>query len=339
LIAFSKCPGGLVISLDFELRWGVLERCPPGGAYEARLMEARRIIPRMVDLFEEHAVGATWATVGFLFARDQDELEACSPNVRPRYELSALDSYRERPGADEESDPLHYAASLVELLRDAPRQEVATHTFSHYYCTEAGQTANTFRADLEAAQRIAALRGVKLRSIVFPRNQHNPAYDRTLAEHGILAYRGNVPGWMWRFADTEESATRGRRLARLADSYLSVTGSGVVPWTEVPRDYGPADVRASALLRSWSPRLAPLEGLRLRRIRRSMEAAAREGGLFHLWWHPHNFGAHPQANLAFLRRVLEVYRDCGDRYGMRSLTMAQVAEEALQSGATAGVRV
>jgi peptidoglycan/xylan/chitin deacetylase (PgdA/CDA1 family) len=337
LIGISRRPGGLVVSLDFELRWGVIERCPPGGVYEARLTEARRVIPRMVDLFEAYGVGATWATVGFLFARDREEIEACAPDVRPRYEHPAFHTYKERPGADETSDPLHYAASLVELLRDAPQQEIATHTFSHYYCTEAGQTAEAFRADLEAAKRIAALRGVELRSIVFPRNQHNPAYDPILVEQGFIAFRGNVPGWMWRFADAKESAAPGRRLARLADSYTGMTGSGVVPWTEVPREHGLADVRASALLREWSPRWARLEGLRLGRIRRSMYSAAREGGLYHLWWHPHNFGAHPEENLAFLRRILEVYRNCRDRHGMRSFTMAEAAEEALQTGVAAGV--
>jgi peptidoglycan/xylan/chitin deacetylase (PgdA/CDA1 family) len=320
--------GTFVISLDFELRWGVLRRCPPGASYERSLLEARRLVPRMIDLFERHGVAATWATVGLLFARSREEADACQPEVLPCYENASLNPYRERPGRDEASDPLHYAASLVELLRDAPTQEVATHTFSHYYCTESGQTADAFRADLEAARKIAALRQVTLRSIVFPRNQHNPAYDPILADAGIRAYRGNVRSWMWRFAQAEESATPGRRMARLVDSYLPLTGSGDVSWSELPKEHGLCDVRASALLRPWTPRGKGVEWLRLRRIRRSMEKAAHTGGIYHLWWHPHNFGAHPEQNLAFLGEVLAAYRRCHDDHGMVSMTMSQVADGA-----------
>jgi peptidoglycan/xylan/chitin deacetylase (PgdA/CDA1 family) len=326
-------PGALVISLDFELRWGVLSRCPPGAAYERSLLEARRLIPHMVEMFERHGVSATWATVGMLFARSREELEACRPQPLPAYDDASLDSHRVAPGPDEASDPLHYAASLVEFLRDAPRQEVATHTFSHYYCTEPGQTAEAFRADLESARKIAALRGITLRSIVFPRNQHNPAYDAVLKDAGITAYRGNVRSWMWRFSQAEESATPGRRLGRLVDSYLPLTGSGVVPWEALPRQHGLCDVRASALLRSWRPRGRGLESMRLRRMRESMAAAARSGGIYHLWWHPHNFGARPGENLAFLENVLTAYRRCHDGHGMISMSMAGAAE--LATAATA----
>src|SRR5690606_21331977 len=79
-------------------------------------------------------------------------------------------------GEDESSDPFHYAPTLVEAILDTPHQELATHTFAHYYCNEAGQNAEQFRADLRAAQRSAALFGQQLRSLVFPRNQFNAEY-------------------------------------------------------------------------------------------------------------------------------------------------------------------
>jgi hypothetical protein len=68
-----------------------------------------------------------------------------------------------------------------------------------------------------------------------------------------------------------------------------------------------------------------LEGLRLHRITSALRHAATERRLFHLWWHPHNFGLDTDRNLAFLRRILEAYRDCHHRYGMESLTMADAA--------------
>ena len=55
---------------------------------------------------------------------------------------------------------------------------------------------------------------------------------------------------------------------------------------------------------------------------------ARAGAVCHLWWHPHNFGVDQAENLAFLRRLFEVYRECQHDYGMRSMTMAQAADAA-----------
>ena len=57
---------------------------------------------------------------------------------------------------------------------------------------------------------------------------------------------------------------------------------------------------------------------------------ARRRMLFHLWWHPHNFGADPEANLLFLRQILDRYAILRDRFGMRSLNMSEVAERVLQ---------
>src|SRR3546814_14736515 len=57
-----------------------------------------------------------------------------------------------------------------------------------------------------------------------------------------------------------------------------------------------------------------------------MRQAAISGSVFHLWWHPHNFGADIAENMAFLRRILESYRQLADEYGMTSATIAETAD-------------
>jgi hypothetical protein len=67
-----------------------------------------------------------------------------------------------------------------------------------------------------------------------------------------------------------------------------------------------------------------------------MSAAARQGTIFHLWWHPHGFGAHPDANLKVLERILDHYDRLRDSLGMRSMTMREVADQyGVRSGPTA----
>ncbi len=316
--------GVFVVSLDFELFWGLrdifdLKEC------RDLLLGARRAVPEILALFAEYDIRATWATVGFLLCSGRDELLDSLPEILPDYSDGKLSPYGSivDTGNSEESDPFHYAPSLVLRIADTPGQEVATHTFSHYYCLEQGQTGAAFRADLLAARRIASRRGIELRSLVFPRNQFNQEYLSLCAEQGIIAYRGNQRNWIYS-ASTTDGESPAKRLARLADVYLDLSGHNghdSAALGEKP----PFNVPASRLLRPVSSFGRALEPLRLRRIQGEMSHAARNGLLYHLWWHPHNFGADVEANITFLRQVLEQYRRLRDRFGMESLTMADIA--------------
>lgn len=323
-MTLGHLPGAFVISLDFELAWGVRDRLRPHDPYIRNLIGARTAVHRMLQVFEEFEIGATWAIVGFLFARSRHELWRSSPEQRPGYVDFSLSPYEEKIGEDERDDPLHFAPSLIDRIRATPDQEIATHTFSHFYCLERGQSKEAFRADLQAARAIAARHGIVLRSIVFPRNQHNPAYDEVLLENGITAYRGNSHSWPWRFDDGNQSRTLSSRMVRLLDAYLNVTGRGTTRWSMVLQPSGLSDVRASFPLRPFRPCLKLLDPARFARIRTSIRHAARNHEIFHLWWHPHNFGHGIQQNMDFLRRVLEEVNRCRRTEGMLSLTMAQV---------------
>lgn len=326
--------GALVISLDFELHWGVRDHKAPDGPYRANLLGAREAVIRTLELFAEFGVAATWATVGFLFARSREELERFSPAIRPAYNDPALSPYGEPLGNGEADDPLHFAPTLIDAIRRADRQELATHTFSHYYCLEPGQTREAFEADIRSALAIAEQHGVRPRTIVFPRNQHNPAYADVLLEAGITCYRGNPPGLIYRPTDAEGNI-RWMRAARLADSYLDLSGSAAVPWDRVLEPGGMCNVPASRFLRPYTPRLRSLEPLRLRRMVRALRQAARAREIFHLWWHPHNFGTHMEENLGTLRKFLESFDENRRGYGMRSLTMDEVAVQARACGVPA----
>ena len=319
-------PGALVISLDFELHWGVRDHYSVDGPYRANLLGARTVIPRLLDMFGEFEAAATWATVGFLFARNRDELSRYRPAILPDYVDRRLFPYGETVGRDEKEDPLHYAPSLIERIGKTSRQEIATHTYSHYFCGEAGQTRSSFEADITAAVAIAASRGIQVRSIVFPRTQFIAEYADVLIANGITAYRGNPNAWMWRFRDNVQGKKWWMRAGRFADSYIPLDASELVAWNSILQSNGLCDVRATHVLKPYRPRRRALSALHLRRIREALRSAARSGTICHLWWHPHNFGRFQDENLRMLRVILEEFRRCRTRYGMRSLNMNEVDE-------------
>jgi hypothetical protein len=326
----SRPTGALVVSLDFELAWGVHDSLGRDGSYRAHLLGARAAVPALLDAFAHYDVAATWATVGFLFAESREELEvhAPPPELRPAYADPRRDPYRLSRGENEREDPLSYAPSLIRSIAAAPRQEVGSHTFSHYYCLEPGQTMAAFRADLSAAVSIAAARNLRLRSLVVPRHQVREDYLPAVAEAGFAVHRRNEahPLARPRRSGRDPLWTRG---ARLLDAYLPLTGANAVPWSSLrPDRHGLSDVRESRFLRPASRRLAALEPLRTGRIVRAMREAARTGAVFHLWWHPHNFGVDLETNLDALRIVLRAFEEFRQRYGFASLTMSDAADRA-----------
>ena len=325
--AHIDVPGTLVISLDFELHWGVRDHTPVAG-YRENLLGVRQAIPAMLELFGRHGIHATWATVGFLFFDTKADLLAHLPARRPQYEDPTLSPYAELEsiGATEEADPFHYGASLLRAIQAAPGQEVATHTFSHYFCLEKGQTLEDFEADLLSAKQAAARFGVTLKSLVFPRNQFNPAYVDACRRAGIICYRGNQSSSPYAASDTLSNKSLIKRALRLLDAYLPVTGLSARSLAEIAQSGEPYDVPASRFLRPYSPALKLFEPLRLRRIEREMTKAAREGRVYHLWWHPHNFGANTAANVAALERLLRHFDTLRREHGMESRSMAGVAD-------------
>jgi len=318
--------GRFVLSLDFELMWGVRDLFTLED-YGRKVLGVRQVVPALLKLFTERQVSCTWATVGLLFFANKRQMLDGLPDRKPTYANQRLSSYAmmDQIGDNEDSDPHWYGQSLLKRVLACPEQEVGSHTFSHFYCLEEGGTPEMLRFDLEAARAAAANLGVKLTSIAFPRNQINGEHLDVCRDAGLRAFRGREHVWYHDGRPSRER-TQIHRAVRLADSYIPLGGHrDIVP--EIMRDM--VDVRASRFLRP-AARWGPLESLRLRRITSAMSAAAQRGTTFHLWWHPHNFGGDLDLNLAFLRRVLDHFRDLQESHGMVSMTMKRVAEETLQ---------
>lgn len=317
-------PGVFMISLDFELRWGTRDSIP-FRRYRDNVLGARKVIPQILAAFAASGVHATWATVGFLFFDRKEELLASLPKILPTYLNPSLSPYPyiASIGNDERHDPYHFARSLVLEIACHPGQEIGTHTFSHYYCLEDGQTAAAFQADLAAAQTAAHSLGIVLRSLVFPRNQCNSNYLRICKKLGILTYRGVEQAWPYQPEQTGRTHPA-KKLVRLLDSYVNVTGDHDFKAKQVEPEV-PINLPSSRFLRPFSY-ASVLDNLRLQRILAGMTRAARYGTAFHLWWHPHNFGADPETNMLYLEKILTHYRQLAFSYGMLSRNMGNMID-------------
>ncbi len=318
-----RSQAALVISLDFELQWG-LHDLPRVDRYRDNILGARQAIPLMLDVFEEFDVHATWATVGMLMFDNKRALLRSLPSVRPSYRQKGLSAYGylSHVGASEKDDPLHFGQSLVEQILMTPGQELASHTFSHYYCLAAGQTKDQFRADLESSvDRLKALVG-RPRSLVFPRNQWNVNYLPACRDAGLDIVRGNQARWSHEVQGSRLSQAA-RRLVRWGDAFFSLTADQGINARQLA---GVWDVPASRFFRAFGSCPPAIEALRVQRLVKAMDDSFAAGRAFHLWWHPHNFGRHIGQNLQALRQILGHFRVVADRQSIPSCTMAEYAD-------------
>jgi peptidoglycan/xylan/chitin deacetylase (PgdA/CDA1 family) len=188
--------GYFVISLDFELMWGVNEWTVE--QYGANVLGARKAIPMLLDLFGERNIHCTWAAVGLLLADTYEDLLSNMPDQTPNYDDTRISAYSclSGIGKGEEDDPYHYGASLIRRITACDNQEIGSHTFSHYYTEEDGQSVSDFERDLAAAKKAAEKFGLNPVSLVLPRNQINMGYIGAMVRNGITSYRGNekIPG-------------------------------------------------------------------------------------------------------------------------------------------------
>jgi peptidoglycan/xylan/chitin deacetylase (PgdA/CDA1 family) len=317
-------PGTFTISLDFELLWGIFDKI--GTGYKSSYFHnTRQIVPVMLEKFAAANVEATWATVGMLFAENEEEWRAYSPQFLPSYRDRKYSAYEwvKKHGIRPE---VHFAPELIQQILDTPGQELGSHSYAHYYTLMRGQSPEQFREDLKATQRISQDKfGVTLESLVFPRNHINELYLGICLEEGYNYVRGNPRNWFWQETQHENLT---KKIFRSADCFFQVGAKNSYPLEEVTVfENEPVIIPASRILRPQQQHNLIMNQSRLARIKSEMEYAAKYKEVYHLWWHPHNFGANPQSSLAELDELITHFARLQAEYGFQSMNMRSVGQQ------------
>ena len=290
--------GTVVFSVDAELGWGFHDVDHPVDRMEA----ARPGWHRLVELFDEYEVPATWALVGHLLLSDCDTYHDDHPAGRDWF-ASERGKWADRPD-------LRYGLDLFDRLEGAAvDHDIGNHTFSHVIFGNEATSREIARAELERSVTIGERRGFDSRSFVFPRN--SIGHRDLLAEYGFTTYRGTNP--------YKRSA-----LGKLVSATVGDSG----PWLVTPRvdEHGLVNIPASLYLFGFEGRTKRtiatlLEDPIVRQARRGIDVASRSDGVFHMWLHPNNL-----VSGADVRRVESIlsYLDAR-RADVEIATMADVA--------------
>ena len=112
---------------------------------------------------------------------------------------------------------------------------------------------------------------------------------------------------------------------RFLDSYFNITGFNIYDKIEKINSKL-LNIPASYFFRPYS-NITFLEKLKIIRIKKAMLSAAKNKKLYHIWWHPHNFGSNIESNILQLKEVLEYYMFLNKKYGMKSLNMNELSNK------------
>jgi peptidoglycan/xylan/chitin deacetylase (PgdA/CDA1 family) len=333
---FEKQPaldrGVFTLSLDFELIWGTLDLAGPERFRKACELEREVVIDRLLDLFTEFDVPATWCVVGHLFL---DRCEAQNgikhpDSVRPTHGWADGDWFKHDPGGSEQTAPLFFGRSLIEKIRACPTpQEIGSHSFSHVIFGDTGCSREAAESELEMCVNAAREMGIELRSFAFPRNR--VGHLDLLQRYGITCYRGPEPNW-YSHKGWPPSL---KRLGHLWDVITAARPMAVMPEMT---EQGLLNIPGSMIYfpaHGWR-RAIPIS-LRVKRAIKGLESAAREKRVFHLWFHPVNMADRMDAMFAGLRRVLSRVTELRERGELVALPMCAFASQGAQQAGGPGM--
>ena len=309
----------MCISLDFEKYWGVHDTISPYPIESFN--KVSEIVDRLLVLFKKYDIHCTWATVGLLNFKTYEELANYTKNIVIPYQNHDYSPFPITKHQLKELDNTIFTAQPeIDKIIKSEGQELASHTFSHFYCLEKGQNSDDFQIDLGAFKTIVSPDAT---SIVFPRNQVNTDYLDHCFKAGFTAYRGNQNSKFWRNSAFEKE-TFFQKTGRTLDAYIKLEKNPPITWDSLKTNpKQPVNIPACRFLRP-SRFIKPIENLKVKRIKKEMLQAARTGSIYHLWWHPHNFINHTDQNFNQLESILSYFKDLRKDYDFESLNMNEI---------------
>lgn len=283
----------LVVSLDFEMRWGVLDKVDDKfDAYRENLLSVRKNVPWLLKIFEERGILATWATVGALACDDWEDFNYFKPSSMPNYENLGLNYDNNFNSVLDPTGEMYFAPDLIKAILCTPGQELGMHTFGHIYGTEKNVTEEQFMCDIEANRNIFLNKfGVLPNSLVFPRNQC--IHQEYLLEKGLIQTFRGVEDASWYSVKSQREKhfwNRGRALIDSINPFVSFSNAFDVTSS--------ANIKSSAMLRIHMNGV--LRKLHLKKLKLNI-SQLESNEYYHIWFHPHNIGSSELRKKDFVR--------------------------------------
>lgn len=289
--------GIVVFSVDFEMAWAFRFSKTLQSEAVRKGLEERENIPVLLELFQKYHIPVTWATVGHLIlseCKKSSEGLAHPEMPRPDYfenrnwSFNSGDWYQHDPCSDYKTNPAWYASDLIDkIISSGIEHEIGCHTFSHLDFSYENCPEQLAYAELEICIKLAAKKGINLKSMVFPGGTHGNF--GSLAKNGITNYRKPMK-------------------YHIDLPYIDPFGLVAIP-SSLGLDKDPY---------GWS------KEFHLKMIRNYLEKAAKYKLVCHFWFHPSMDNWYLGNVMPEVLKMVANYRDSSK---IEVKTMGQLADE------------
>lgn len=303
--------GTVVISIDCEYAWGAYDR-----NYFNRLKPVLERVDETIDMvltiMSRYSVPGTWAIVSHL-------VYDCRPNSVICQHLENLTSYTP-PCKSNLPERLWYRPDIVgRILKADAAHEIAGHGFHHLVLDER-TVPKAARIEIRATRDLLqSLSGRPIISYIHPRNILGHLH--LLWQYNIHVVRGSTRS----LTSHRLVPTSVTRLNRLLSEYAGTAPHLVSP---IELESGVVRVPGSKQIkprRSWW-RVLP-EHTEVKRIKRGIERTITEGGIFHIWFHPHDLVSSEDKSLDIFKTTIKLISDHRDAGALEVVTLSEFSPD------------
>lgn len=309
-------PPTFILSLDCEGKWGMADNLQP---YHHRLLTSANLADayrRLLVMFARHDISATFAFV-MAFTLDAAERQKFDILSRRNPDDQWLGHYWRCLDAGL-GDGWHVPEAF-DLVRSASMHEIAAHGFCHRSLGDDAIDHVGAIKELGFASKAAKLKGVELKTLVFPRNQvgNLPALrsEHYLGYRDRLACPGGRTGRIRALLDEFDRNSAPQKVAEPLGALVAIPPGRFFNW------------------RFGARRLVP-PSVTVARWRNQLRSCAESGGVVHLWTHPHNFITGPGTEPVLDAVLAEVAR-LRDRGRIEVMTQRALCERMAGKGSAA----
>ncbi|MFX0203839.1 MAG: hypothetical protein ACFFCW_47680, partial [Candidatus Hodarchaeota archaeon] len=266
----------------------------------------------------------TWAIVGGLLVDPGNK--DIGLEIIPLHNPHARTYHSNHPDISSDGAYMWYGRDIVDAIRNCQvAQEIGCHSFSHISYDEGNCSIAAVASDLEHCRTAFQALDLTCKAFVYPFNR--VGHLRLLPRHGFICYRGPELHTHMRSHFLTPLLKACRLLCRL------FAGPPVLRPTLKYKEL--VNIQASMLFRVpeiKSPKVwRTILDFQVKSAKQGLSKAARTGRVFHLWFHPFQFGHRTKEMLGALDEVLSSASRLRSDNKLEILTMGQMAQRIIGS--------
>ncbi len=320
--------GTLCFSFDFELGWPSRGLVSSPVANQELIEKTWTSVPGMLQILEKYDIPATWATVGAIMlqhpwkGRDRLQDPAYSCGQKNWYDFPEYNSSFSR---------CFYAPQLVEMiLKCRAPQEIGSHTFTHVLMNRSGHPENLLDQELRLCNEVADEWGIRLESLVFPRNQCKQM--SALVKNRYKIYRSLNTEWYWFKHHIPTSRDETKALGLIFPYVISGLRLLDEKFRLAPQSYDLnqyqelIELKHSAFLPGFSgvSRFVSVKD-RVRRIECGINKAIRNKKILSVYFHPQNMNHRQDDCFEYFDSICRIASEKRDRGELAISSMTDLA--------------